>query len=104
MNNSTDILYFVIYRFVEPPLTSSQQLKYLCSKKRHFQLIPQGSLKLKVLKEGHVMVIDGKREWVQIFNTVWDSPCIDHIGQRKYILSITSSNGSTIDATSREMP
>ncbi|KAK2566300.1 hypothetical protein P5673_009789 [Acropora cervicornis] len=38
-------------------------------------------LKVKVLKEGHVMVIDGKREWVQIFNTVWDSPCIDHIGQ-----------------------
>ena len=50
------------------------------------------------------MVIDGKREWVQIFNTVWDSPCIDHIGQHEYILSITSSNGSTIDATSREMP
>ena len=50
------------------------------------------------------MVIDGKREWVQIFNTVWGSPCIDHIGQRKYILSITSLNGSTIDATSREMP
>ena len=100
MNNSTDILYFVIYRLVEPPLTSTQQLKYLCSKKRHFQLI----LKVKVLKEGHVMVIDGERKWVKIFNTVWDSPRINHIGQNKYILSITSSNGSTIDATSRAMP
>ena len=97
MNNSTDILYFVIYRFVEPPLTSTQQLKYLCSKKRHFQQIP-------LWKKSPVMVIDGEKEWVKIFKRVWDSPCMNRIGQHKYILFKSSWNRSTIDGTSWEMP